>query len=102
MQEGVKKYQEYQAFLSNHSPLKGQFFEIDYRYQILKGELFSMQPNFMNFDTVDKNQLIANSNHTRVYAPFKGRIFMPLYQQQGDDGFFIIREIKIFWLKLFL
>jgi hypothetical protein len=25
---------------------------------------------------------------------------MPLYQQQGDDGFFIVREIRTFWLHL--
>ena len=29
-----------------------------------------------------------------------GRIFMPLYQNQGEDGFFIIRPVAARWLKL--
>ena len=26
--------------------------------------------------------------------------FLPLYQNMGDDGYFIIREITLFWLKV--
>jgi hypothetical protein len=25
---------------------------------------------------------------------------MPLYQRQGEDGFFLVREVKLFWLKV--
>ncbi len=35
-----------------------------------------------------------------IRAPKGGRIFMPLYQNEGDDGFLIIREVSPFWLKL--
>ena len=29
-----------------------------------------------------------------------GRILMPLYQELGEDGFFVIREIRPFWLHV--
>ncbi|MEQ9413226.1 MAG: aspartoacylase, partial [Cyclobacteriaceae bacterium] len=35
-----------------------------------------------------------------VDAPEDGVIFMPLYQQQGNDGYFLIRKIPSFFLKL--
>jgi hypothetical protein len=35
-----------------------------------------------------------------LYATESGRIFLPLYQKMGDDGYFIIREITLFWLKV--
>lgn len=96
----IKKYKKYQTLLANYSSLKGNFFEIDHRHQILKGDMFSMKPNFNNFDIVHKNQLVAVSNMNPIYAPLNGRIFMPLYQKQGDDGFFIVTKISKFWLIL--
>ena len=33
-------------------------------------------------------------------APETGRILMPLYQEQGEDGFFVVREFSEFWLWL--
>jgi len=32
--------------------------------------------------------------------PGPGRILMPLYQEQGEEGFFLIREFHPFWLRL--
>ena len=35
-----------------------------------------------------------------ISAPLTGRVFLPLYQKQGDDGFFIVREVRPVWLRL--
>lgn len=75
-------------------------FESRFRYAIGKEEAFSMLPGFSNFQTIQKGQHLANSNNQPVVAPSNGRIFMPLYQQQGNDGFFIIRAIRPIWLVL--
>ncbi len=32
--------------------------------------------------------------------PGSGRILMPLYQEQGEEGFFLMREFHPFWLRL--
>jgi predicted deacylase len=75
-------------------------FESRFRYDIAKDEKFVMQPGFMNFAEVYKDQLLAHSNGFPVRAESEGWIFMPLYQSQGEDGFFIINKIPVFWIKV--
>lgn len=77
-----------------------KIFESRFRYAIQDWEQFRMQPGFANFQKVRKGQLLAKSDDRQVVAPMKGRIFMPLYQAQGNDGFFIIRPIRPIWLTL--
>jgi succinylglutamate desuccinylase len=33
-----------------------------------------------------------------VFAPFSGVLLMPRYQGQGNDGFFLGRDVRPFWL----
>lgn len=75
-------------------------FESRFRYAIQSWEHFSMLPGFENFQSIRKGQHIANSDDRKVITPENGRIFMPLYQKQGNDGFFVIRTIRPMWLKL--
>ena len=58
-----------------------------------------MHLGFDNFELISKNQNLAQSNGKEIVAIEKGRIFMPLYQKLGDDGFFILNKISTFWLK---
>jgi succinylglutamate desuccinylase len=51
-----------------------------------------MLPGFKNFDAIEKNQILAKNKHGDILAPYSGYILMPLYQKQGEDGFFIISE----------
>lgn len=75
-------------------------FESRFRYAIQEWETFRMQPDYSNFQPVKKGEHLANSDDRKLVAPETGRIFMPLYQKQGNDGFFIIRTIRPMWLKL--
>lgn len=95
-----KKYIKSKKLLHKISDLEGKFYEIDYRQSISSNDVFSMQPSFLNFDSINKDQKLATLNKKQVYAPFKGRIFMPLYQKQGEDGFFIVARISSFWLGI--
>lgn len=79
---------------------KPTFYQIDYKYHIAPLEDFKMQSGFVNFQKVQKNQPIAMSNERMIKAQKNGFIFMPLYQNKGDDGFFIISKISGFWLYL--
>lgn len=90
-----EKYREYFAGLC----CSHQFFEITYRYALSNGQDFEMRPDFQNFETIQKDQLLAFSKGLEIRAEKKGRIFMPLYQKQGEDGFFILRKISRFWLN---
>ena len=44
---------------------------------------------------VKKGELIAKDKNGDIFSPANGRILMPLYQKQGEDGFFIIKEINV-------
>lgn len=69
-------------------------FEIIYRYELKDSEGFLMQPGYANFQAVSKGESLAMNNIKRIYSPHGGFMFMPLYQNQGNDGFYIIRRIK--------
>jgi succinylglutamate desuccinylase len=51
-----------------------------------------MVPGFINFQPVEKGTVLAIHNDEKVSSPYTGNIFMPLYQDQGADGFFIIER----------
>ena len=76
------------------------FYEINSRYAIKEDEAFSMKPGFLNFQRVNKGEVLAESNGLLVRAERDFRIFMPLYQPQGHDGFFGIKPIPRLFLRL--
>ncbi len=75
-------------------------YEVRYRRGVSDGEGFSMKPGWTNFQEIKKGQLLAHNIDTEIRSPEDGKIFMPLYQKQGSDGFFIIRKINPVWLKI--
>ena len=91
------------AFNYHNSFLKNKyqdFFEIFYHYSIQKNEDFNMKDGFINFQKVSKKQELAKSGKRKIAAEKSGHIFMPLYQKQGTDGFFLIRSIPKIYLQL--
>ena len=76
------------------------FYHIKEKYSVGLTEYFQMMPGFTNFKKIKKGVLLASSNGNPVFSNRKGQIFMPLYQEQGNDGFFIIRKVSNFWLAL--
>ena len=76
------------------------FFEVRFRYAIQPDEAFRMLPGFKSFQPVTKRQPLAENSSGAISAPESGRVFMPLYQAQGADGFFLIRRVARFWLEL--
>ncbi len=76
------------------------FFELKHRHKIAEEESFHMNPGYVNFQEVTKGEQLARNEKGDVIAPRSGRIFMPLYQSSGEDGFFIIRKVPRFALQL--
>lgn len=89
----------YVLLKSGSNGLEG-FFEVLYRYGIENEDSFSMEPGFKNFDIIKHGQLLAKNSVREIKSTENGRIFMPLYQKQGVDGFFVVRQIHPFWLTL--
>lgn len=74
--------------------------ELRLRHAITQVDHFTMRPGYVNFQPVAAGEVLADSIHGDVHAPFAGRILMPLYQKQGEDGFFMVRDVHRFWLRL--
>ncbi len=75
-------------------------FAVRYRKPVTDGDGFSMRPGYLNFQTISAGEVVGHDRDGPVAAPEGGRIFLPLYQDQGDDGFFIVRDVHPAWLRL--
>ncbi len=65
-----------------------------YRHWVDPSDQFRMKPGFINFQRIEEGQLLATDKSGEILAPCDGMIFMPLYQESGNDGFFIVEEVK--------
>ncbi len=68
-------------------------FEIVHRYGLEDNDEFKMEQGYKNFQKIEKGELLAVKNGKEVKSEWDAYIFMPLYQSQGNDGFFIIQEV---------
>lgn len=73
--------------------------EMRYRHDIGPLDGFHMDPGYENFQPVRAGQVVARDARGPVRVAMDGRILMPLYQAQGEDGFFLIREFNPLWLR---
>lgn len=74
--------------------------EVRHRHAIVPGDGFRMEPGFRNFQAVRRGKVLARDRAGEIKASETGLILLPLYQPLGNDGFFLGREVKRFWLKL--
>ncbi|MBV7269112.1 succinylglutamate desuccinylase/aspartoacylase family protein [Winogradskyella sp. WHY3] len=75
-------------------------FEVIYKHHIQPNQDFEMLKGFKSFENIKKGRLLAISDGIEIHSRFNAKLFMPLYQKSGNDGFFIIRPIPKFFLKL--
>lgn len=80
-------------FTEKNAP-KQKTFEIVYRHTLQENDDFKMEPGFKNFNKIEKDQVLALHNGKEIRSEREGYIFLPLYQSKGNDGFFIIEEVK--------
>jgi succinylglutamate desuccinylase len=69
-------------------------FELVHRHGLEDGDEFKMQPGYENFQKIKKGEVLAIQNGKEVKSQWDARIFMPLYQAQGNDGFFVVQEVN--------
>ena len=65
-----------------------------YKHEIRPQDNFIMKPGYNNFDSVREGEVLAFDQYGEIKAKFNGLILMPLYQNQGNDGFFIIQPLQ--------
>ncbi|MCK5941336.1 MAG: succinylglutamate desuccinylase/aspartoacylase family protein [Planctomycetes bacterium] len=72
--------------------------EIVHRHAITPEHGFRMLPGFVNFARVPKGMVLATDRDGEIRAPAACHLMLPLYQELGDDGFFLARRVPRFWL----
>lgn len=85
-------YPECTETIENNDEITQKTFEITYRHGLTEKDDFKMLPNFDNFQKITKGELLAMQNGKEIRSKWNARIFMPLYQAQGNDGFFVVKE----------
>ena len=91
--EQVSDYKKYHNQLKLAAKGNTIFYEIIHRHCITKSDDFKMLPGFRSFEKLQKGIAMANHNGERITAHKDTIVFMPLYQVQGEEGFFLIRKI---------
>ena len=80
------------VFSEKNNPGQAQF-KICYRYGLSEGDNFKMLPGYESFQHINRGELLAYHNDKEVRSEWDAFIFMPLYQPQGNDGFFVIEQV---------
>lgn len=55
---------------------------------------FVMKEGYINFQKVHKGERLADDRNGPITAKEDALILMPLYQKQGEDGYFLVQETK--------
>ncbi|MEL7499298.1 MAG: succinylglutamate desuccinylase/aspartoacylase family protein [Planctomycetota bacterium] len=75
-------------------------YEVIFRKAIQEDDRFEMEPGFRNFSNIDKGEKLASDRQGTIEAPMRAKVFMPLYQNSGNDGFFLVRQVPGWALSL--
>lgn len=75
-------------------------FEVIYRRGIEAEDAYVTTPGFTNFTAVRAGRIVGHDVNGPVPVPMGGRLFLPLYQAQGDDGYFVVRPVRRVWLSI--
>lgn len=98
--QDITRLRRLEEKLRPESDIPIKYYEINHHYIVNDSQTFRMKKGYTNFDRVSRGDFLAYDNFQRIHSPVSGFIFMPLYQEKGNDGFFILRERSPFWLQM--
>jgi predicted deacylase len=84
---------EARALLEKRAANLPRVLEVMTRFEVEEDSDFAMLPGFRNFDRVEKGQALARDRRGAIRAESSGWLLFPRYQAQGNDGFFLAREL---------
>ncbi len=97
--EEVIDFDAYYHQLYTASEGNTNFYEVVHRQELKRNDAFSMLKGLESFQKVSEGTLLAIQNEEKIYAEKDTILFMPLYQRQGAEGFFLIRHTPNWALK---
>jgi succinylglutamate desuccinylase len=78
-----------------------QWMGVRYRHAITEEDGFRMRPGYRNFRPVSKGEVVAEETaNGEIETFYRARILLPLYQGKGNDGFFLVLDIRPGWLRV--
>jgi succinylglutamate desuccinylase len=99
-QEQVPGIQDHYRRLADSCSHLPSFIEVRYRHPVKQEDEFVMRPGYQSFQQVEAGQLLAQDRQGDLTAPGKAFLLLPLYQKEGDDGFFLAAAVRPFWIQL--
>ncbi|MEL7533612.1 MAG: succinylglutamate desuccinylase/aspartoacylase family protein [Bacteroidota bacterium] len=91
--EEVPNFAQYPQRLKSATQKLDRFLKVIYRHPIEASDAFVMEPGYENFQAVSSGERLAHDHEGEILCPADGQILMPLYQKQGEDGFFIMKTL---------
>ena len=88
------EFDKYSRVLKEMAESLPKTVKVLYRHYVDDGDAFRMINGYHNFQKVSKGEVLAEDKFGKVTSPLDGMIFMPLYQEAGNDGFFIVEEVS--------
>ncbi len=85
---------KHEAILKTYAKGLPTITQLIYTHSISPDDQFVMEPGFLNFQTIESGTVLARDINGPVIAQESGMILMPLYQKQGEDGFFLVRPVE--------
>ncbi|HYW34623.1 MAG TPA: succinylglutamate desuccinylase/aspartoacylase family protein [Balneolaceae bacterium] len=82
----------YETYLDKENAHLPRQVDLVYQHMIEPGDHFEMRPGFKNFQEISKGEWLASDKEGKIRSHCDGYLLMPLYQQQGNDGFFITQK----------
>ena len=82
----VPKLHQYQKIVAAKTEVAPSAFELIYRYPVSQSSSFRMLEGFINFDCVQKNQLLAFDEQREVHVALAGAIAAPLMTSRVVRG----------------
>jgi hypothetical protein len=96
----VKNFKKHYIQLQKSAQRNSNFYEIVYRHHLIDIKDFKMMEGFRSFEEVVEGTPLAIEKDEFIKAEKDTIIFMPLYQEQGEEGFFLIRKTPVWALTL--
>jgi len=84
---------QHDKLLIEHSKNLPKVSRLISKHNVTEGDHFQMLPSFKNFQRIKEGEILARDNKGDIIASGDSLMLMPLYQKQGEDGFFLVQEL---------
>ena len=92
--EHVNDFSHYDKITADFSKNLPHLVTVKYRHWVDDDDFFKMRRGYHNFQEIQKGEILARDRSGDIKAKCDGLIFMPLYQDYGNDGFFIVEIVQ--------